>query len=65
MRITRCRATGKARYYDRVAALLALATIQHKDGSHRYATEQRAYRCPQCKGWHLTHQPLNQNEAKS
>ena len=45
-----CR-TGKARYRDGVAAKLALARIDPGDGRRR---ERRAYRCPHCRGWHLT-----------
>lgn len=48
--------TGKIRHRDRIAALLALASAQHTDGSRRPKLEQRAYRCPTCKGWHLTSQ---------
>lgn len=44
----------KVRYRDRIAALLAMASWQHKDGSRRTNTEARAYRCPDCGGWHLT-----------
>lgn len=45
---------GKVRYRDRIAALLALASAQHADGSKRPKVEARAYRCPDCRGWHLT-----------
>lgn len=44
--------TGKRRFRDRVAALLALAEIARADGERR--EEVRAYRCPECRGWHLT-----------
>jgi hypothetical protein len=44
----------KRRYRDEVAAKLVLATIQRKGNSARDKTEARAYRCPSCKGWHLT-----------
>lgn len=47
-------ASGKARYRDKVAAMLVLATVRRRDGSHRPKLEARAYRCPQCRGWHLT-----------
>lgn len=46
--------TGKRRYRDRIGALVALATVQRRDDPHRPKTERRAYRCPQCGGWHLT-----------
>lgn len=45
---------GKRRYKDEIAAKLALATVQHTDGSGRPKLERRAYRCPKCAGWHLT-----------
>lgn len=44
----------KIRYRDRIAALLALSNARAKDGSRRKKLEQRVYRCPTCKGWHLT-----------
>lgn len=47
-------ATGKHRFHDKIAALLALANVQHADKTHRPKIEKRAYRCPTCKGWHLT-----------
>lgn len=46
--------TGKWRYRDRIAALLALAGIDNTNPKRR---EQRAYRCPNCRGWHLTSKP--------
>jgi hypothetical protein len=47
----RCR---KIRYRDRIAALLALATVQARDKPGRPKQERRAYRCPDCRGFHLT-----------
>ncbi|MCP2339565.1 hypothetical protein [Actinomadura rupiterrae] len=52
---TRC-PTGKVRFRDRIAATLALATIQRQGRPDRDKTEIRAYRCPTCSGWHLTSQ---------
>ena len=49
----RCR---KHRYRDRIAALLALATVQARDKATRPKSERRAYRCPRCRGFHLTSQ---------
>jgi hypothetical protein len=49
----RCR-TGKVRYRDRVAALVALAQVRRTDSPNRPKQEVRAYRCPLCRGWHLT-----------
>ncbi len=46
----------KTRYRDRIAALLALATVQSQDKSHRPKLEQRAYFCADCRSWHLTSQ---------
>lgn len=44
---------SKIRYRDRIGALLALSSASRKhDGAAK--TERRAYRCPRCKGWHLT-----------
>lgn len=48
-----CPQTGKARYRDRIAALLALTGIDNSNPKRR---EQRAYRCQFCRGWHLTSQ---------
>jgi hypothetical protein len=42
------------RYRDRIAALMALATIVHQDKVKRPKQEARAYFCPDCRGWHLT-----------
>ena len=47
----RCR---KLRHRDRIGALFALARTQRQDRSYRLKSERRAYRCPDCKGWHLT-----------
>lgn len=46
--------TGKVHYRDRVAALYALARVQHADDTGRPKAERRAYRCPRCGSWHLT-----------
>jgi len=47
--MTRCK---KVRYRDRIAATLALAKAGRSEKPKRQ--ECRAYRCPDCKGWHLT-----------
>lgn len=49
--MTECR---KVRYRDRIAAMLAMSNAQRIDGSRRDKIEARAYRCPNCFGWHLT-----------
>lgn len=45
----------KVRYHDRIGALIALASTQYAPRSKR--EEVRVYRCPKCKGWHLTSKP--------
>lgn len=55
-RCGRCAATGKIRYFDAETAELVLAGIDHDNPRRR---EQRAYRCPECAGWHLTSQARN------
>ena len=45
---------SKRRYRDDIAAKLALAKIARKDSGAREKNERRAYRCPKCRGWHLT-----------
>lgn len=52
----RCVATGKIRYFDAETAELVLAGIGAHNPRRR---EQRAYRCPECSGWHLTSQAGN------
>ncbi len=44
----------KIRYPDKVAALMALVRTRSKRRARRPKDEQRVYRCPVCKGWHLT-----------
>lgn len=48
---------GKRRYRDRLAALIALAEVVFVDAPGRPKHEVRAYRCPACRGWHLTSWP--------
>lgn len=43
----------KVRYRDHLAAKIALASTFRPDKPAR-RNEVRAYRCPVCKGWHLT-----------
>lgn len=43
---------AKTRYRDRIGALIALASTQRAQSSKR--AESSVYRCPNCKGWHLT-----------
>lgn len=42
----------KIRYRDELAAKIALANTQRAKSSKR--DERRAYRCPDCAGFHLT-----------
>lgn len=52
--------TGKRRYRDRIAAQLALATLKKDDREGH--TEERAYSCPYCGGWHLTSEEQKASE---
>lgn len=54
MPVPSCR---KRRYRDRIAALLALAATGRRKHARNPKQETRIYRCPACKGWHLTSQP--------
>lgn len=47
---------SKVRYRDRIAALIALDRIDDVKRPIGSTREVRAYRCPHCKGWHLTAQ---------
>lgn len=53
----------KVRYRDEIAAKLALASAKWTDGSRRPKVESRTYRCPRCKGWHLTSEPNERESA--
>lgn len=53
-------ACTKRRYRDEIAAKIALARVNAPCRGSRRA-ESRAYRCPNCKGWHLTSQPYRPN----
>lgn len=48
--------TGKLRYKDRIAALLALADTSRSASGKR--EETRVYHCDKCHGWHLTSKQL-------
>jgi hypothetical protein len=48
------RTCTQRRYKDRIAALLALENTGRKRHTGRQKDERRAYRCPDCCGWHLT-----------
>jgi len=55
--------TGKARFRHKMTALLALVRIQ-QEGPKEPGGDipRRAYRCPHCRGWHLTSMDLAQGE---
>lgn len=48
----RCR---KRKYKDEIGARLALAVIDREDKAYRPNKEVRAYECPRCGFWHLSH----------
>lgn len=49
----KCAVTSKRRYRDEIGARLALAKTQSaRAKGDRFET--RVYRCPACRGWHLT-----------
>ncbi|MFI6560363.1 hypothetical protein [Streptomyces sp. NPDC050534] len=54
--------TGKFRYRDRIGALFALTGIDNADPKRR---EKRTYRCPACRGWHLTSQIKRQTKRRA
>ena len=62
-RLKKCRATSKVRFPDGRAAVEALhraKTAQYfsaLDSTMTRRRECRHYRCPECKGWHLTSTP--------
>lgn len=49
--MSRCK---KIRYRDEVGAKFALAKIAAGNNKLERRHEQSHYRCPYCKGWHLT-----------
>lgn len=57
----KCR--GKIVHRDRIAAemamLKALKRLRPKDRD-----EQRTYRCPVCRGWHVTSQPADPGRGR-
>ncbi|ASZ74799.1 hypothetical protein KHO57_gp105 [Mycobacterium phage Phabba] len=57
---SRCRKTGKVKWYTELDALMAICNTSNKQGSNtvRDSTtkkEIRAYQCPDCDYWHTTH----------
>lgn len=59
-RVPTCPSTGKRRYRDRRQAQDALEGLKWAGalagqwGQETQRRECRAYRCPDCKGWHTT-----------
>lgn len=51
-------ACSKVRYEQRIDALFALAKCGNTRHTRRPKDEQRIYRCPRCRGWHLTATPF-------
>ncbi|MFV2198779.1 hypothetical protein [Nocardiopsis sp. LOL_012] len=51
---TRPRSCGKRWFKDRISAELALVAIRSRAETTADKLPRRAYRCPDCKGWHLT-----------
>lgn len=47
-----CPKTGKVRYPDHQAAVIALRKARKFEGSEKLAS--RVYQCAMCRGWHLT-----------
>lgn len=58
----RCRPTGKLKFLRKIDAEIALTQIDRSDGTHK---EQRVYKCPFGKHWHLTSQPLGGNDVEA
>lgn len=58
----RCKETGKARFRDGDDAALGLRLLKEQasradvEGGTHKINVVRKYRCPFCKGWHLTSQ---------
>lgn len=59
--------TGKIRYGTEQEAtnVLLKAMIQRGLRGKNHRREQRAYLCPECKGWHLTRQAKRSTTAAS
>lgn len=49
--------TGKRRYKDRIAALLAIESANRRKHERRGKNERRAYLCQMCRYWHVTSEP--------
>ena len=60
----RCPRTTKHQYATEADAKLMAGFIPAKWPRNRNATALRAYLCPFCKMWHLTHQPYQPKKGK-
>jgi hypothetical protein len=49
--------SGKKAFTNRIAALFALCKLERV--SNRERIPRRAYKCPECRCFHLTSKPLN------
>lgn len=55
---------GKVRFRGELDAKLCLLHTQRKgDDAQRQSTPRRAYRCPRCRGWHLTSMSYGERSA--
>lgn len=61
----KCRRTGKVKWRSELDARMAMANIDFKMRSANRDKEIRAYQCPFCEFWHLTHQPLRERKEAS
>lgn len=48
--------TGKIRYRDELGAMIALSETNLGSQKKSKRSERKAYRCPKCRGWHLSSQ---------
>lgn len=53
----RSKRCSKRRYATEIEAKLEIARFQHMDDPRRGKIPCRAYKCPNCGGWHLTSAP--------
>lgn len=50
--------SAKKRYPDKKTAVSAINFAwKRRQRKHRPKTDLRAYHCPDCNSWHLTHKP--------
>lgn len=61
----KCRRSGKIKWRTELDAKLAMANIDYKMRAATKEKEIRAYRCPFCDYWHLTHQEPRQHKEQA